>query len=198
MTKPEAQASPVVPGRFFVFIERLVQERYQTQVVEAASEELAREQALAQFFAGRVAYMSSAQLQPPTARVRAVRERHLPKLTDRGNAAAPAGLRTSDRFEGPEAELLQPQFVFPGTQPTPIPRSLARLMCQNFDATGHSNHSGKGASLWVILEHCAEADIAYNLRAMPGMGYYVERAKPVGDGLALRMSVETGYGPLRD
>ena len=52
--------------------------------------------------------------------------------------------------------------------------------------------------MWVVLEHCAETGIAYNLHAMPGVGYYVERAKPVDDGLALRMSVETGYGPLRD
>ena len=54
------------------------------------------------------------------------------------------------------------------------------------------------AGLWVVLEHCAEADIAYNLRAMPGIGFYVERAKSVDDGLALHMSVDTGYGPLRD
>ena len=50
----------------------------------------------------------------------------------------------------------------------------------------------------MVLEHCAEADIAYNLRAMPGIGFYVERAKSVDDGLALHMSVDTGYGPLRD
>ena len=71
-------------------------------------------------------------------------------------------------------------------------------MCQNFDASGYSNHSGRGSTLWVVLEHCAEADIAYNLRAMPGIGFYVERAKSVDDGLALHMSVDTGYGPLRD
>jgi hypothetical protein len=78
-----------------------------------------------------------------------------------------------------------------------VTRAQARLMCQNFDASGYSNHSGRGTTLWVILEHCAEADIAYNLRALPGVGYYVERAKSADDGLALRMSVETGYGPMR-
>lgn len=30
-----ATASPVVPGRYFVFVERLVQEQYQTLVIEA-------------------------------------------------------------------------------------------------------------------------------------------------------------------
>ena len=198
VNKSDAVTSPVVPGRFFVFIERLVQEQYQMQVVEAASEQQARDSALAQFFAGRVAYMSSAQVEPPTTRVRPVREKHLRKLADRGNDPAAAGLRTSSRFEGAADGLLQPLSGFPGTQPTPVTRSQARLLCQNFDASGHSNHSGKGSTLWVILEHCAEVDIAYNLRAMPGMGYYVERAKSVDDGLVLRMSVETGYGPLRD
>ncbi len=196
--KSDAVNSPVVPGRFFVFIERLVREQYQMQVVEAASEQQARDGALAQFFAGRVAYMSSAQVEPPTARVRPVREKHLRKLADRGNEPAPARWRTSGRFEGPDDEVLQPPAGYPGTLPTPIGRAQARLMCQNFDASGHSNHSGKGSSLWVILEHCAEADIAYNLRAMPGIGYYVERAKSLDDGLALRMSVETAHGPLLD
>ena len=70
-------------------------------------------------------------------------------------------------------------------------------MCQNFDASGHSNHSGRGSTLWVILEHCAAVDIAYTLRALPGVGYYVERTKSADDGLALRMEVETSYGPAR-
>ncbi len=199
MTKSDAATSPVVPGQYFVFIERLVQEQYQMLVVPAESEQHARDTALAQFFAGTVAYMSSVQQEPPTARVRPVREKHLRKRAGRGpDPAHDHDFRTSGRFEGAEDEVLQPAGAFPGTRPTPITRRQARLMCQNFDASGHSNHSGQGATLWVILEHCAEADIAYNLRAMPGMGYYVERAKSVDDGLVLRMSVETGYGPLRD
>lgn len=198
MTKSDVATSPVVPGHFLVFIERLVQEQYQMQVVEAASEQQARDQAIAQFFAGRIAYMSSAQVQPPTARVRPVREKHLRKLAARDTMSDVAGLRTASRFHGADEELLQPLSVYPGTDPRPVTRSQARLLCQNFDASGHSNHSGKGATLWVILEHCAAVDIAYNLRAMPGMGYYVEHAKTVGDGLGLRMSVETGYGPLHD
>lgn len=197
MAKTDAADSPVVPGRYFVFVERLVQERYQTQIVDAESEQQAREQALARFFAGRVAYMSSVQVDPPTARVRPVREKHLRKEAGREPASAQA-MRTSARFEGDEAGLLQPECVFPGTRPGPVTRGQARLMCQNFEATGHSNHSGKGSTLWVILEHCAEADIAYNLRAMPGVGYYVERARSVEDALVLRMSVESSHGPLRD
>jgi hypothetical protein len=190
--------SPIVPGRYFVFVERLVQEQYQLQMIEAESEEEARDKALAQFFDGRVAYMSSAQVEAPTARVRPVREKHLRKKSSRDDAPDQArDMRTSGRFEGPDDEVLEPISVYPGTRPEPMTRAQARLMCQNFDASGQSNHSGRGSSLWVVLEHCAAADIAYNLRAMPGIGYYVERAKSVEDGLALRMSVETGYGPLQ-
>lgn len=198
MSKSDASVSPIVPGRYFVFVERLVQEQYQMQLIEAESEHEARDKGLAYFFAGRVAYMSSAQVEAPTARVRPVREKNLRKISSRNDAAAMAqGMRTSARFEGPDDEVIEPSCRYPGTRPEPITRALARLMCQNFDASGHSNHSGRGSTLWVVLEHCAEADIAYNLRAVPGIGYYVERAKSVDDGLALRMSVETGYGPLR-
>ncbi len=199
MNKTGVTASPVVPGQFFVFVERLVQEQYQTLVIEAESEQQAREKALTQFFSGSVAYMSSAQVEAPTARVRPVREKHLRKIAGRDQAFdGESDFRTSARFTGSDEEQLTPTLQYPGTQPAPITAVQARLMCQNFDASGHSNHSGKGSTLWVILEHCAEADIAYNLRAVPGIGYYVERAKPVDDGLALRMSVETGYGPMRD
>mgnify|MGYP001295631650 CR=1 FL=1 len=199
MSKSDASVSPIVPGRYFVFVERLVQEQYQMQLIEAESEDEARERALAHFFAGRVAYMSSAQVEAPTTRVRPVREKHLRKISSRSDAPELAqDFRTSGRFEGPDDELLEPSCRYPGTRPEPLTRAKARLMCQNFDASGHSNHSGRGSTLWVVLEHCAEADIAYNLRAVPGLGYYIERAKSVNDGLALRMSVETGYGPLRD
>jgi hypothetical protein len=194
-----AAASPVVPGMYFVFVERLVQEQYQTLVVEADSEEQARARALEQFFAGTVAHMGSAQIEPPTARVRPIREKHLRKLAERDDGAATEqAFRTSGRFEGNDDARVEPSGAFPGTQPAAITCRQARLMCQNFDASGHSNHSGKGSTLWVILEHCAEVDIAYNLRVMPGIGHYVERTKSIDDGLVLRMAVETGYGPLHD
>lgn len=200
MSKSDASVSPIVPGRYFVFVERLVQEQYQMQLIEAESEGAAREAALAQFFAGRVAYMGAAQVEAPTARVRPVREKNLRKISGRNDTPAPAAesFRAAGRFEGPDDELLEPRCAYPGTQPEAVSRAQARMMCQNFEASGHSNHSGRGSTLWVVLEHCAEAGIAYNLRAVPGIGYYIEHAKSVDDGLALRMSVETGYGPLRD
>ena len=197
MKKSGAEPSPVVPGKYFVFVERLVLEQYQTLVVDADSEEAARDSALKTFFAGSVAYMACTQVEPPTARVRAMREKHLRKAEAGDKSQAQQrDFRTAERFIGDDAEIIQPPGRFPGTRPAPITRALARLMCQNFDACGHSNHSGQGATLWVVLEHCAGADIPYNLSALPGLGYYVERSKAVGDGLALHMSVETELGPL--
>ena len=193
MKKPAAANSPIVPGKYFVFVERLVQEQYQTLMLDADSEDQAREKALALFFAGSVACMSSTQVEPPTTRVRPMREKHLRKA-ERNDVPYETELRTSERFKGDNEETLQPSCQFPGTRPAAVTCAHARLLCQNFDASGHSNHSGRGSTLWVILEHCAHADIAYNLRALPGMGYYVERAKAAADGLSLRMSVETQYG----
>jgi hypothetical protein len=194
MKKSAASNSPVVPGKYFVFIERLVQEQYQTLVVDAQSEDEARQKGLELFFAGSVAYMSCTQVEAATARVRPLREKHLRKAEALDELQHPE-FRTSSRFNaGDDEELIHPSGQFPGTRPAPVTRAQARLLCQNFDASGHSNHSGRGSTLWVVLEHCAEADIAYNLRALPGLGYYVERSKNAADGLALRMSVETQYG----
>ena len=193
MKKSAAANSPIVPGKYFVFVERVVQEQYQTLVVDADSEEEARDKALALFFSGSVAYMSCTQVEPATARVRPMREKHLRKAGGDETPREP-DFRTSERFQGDDEEVLQPASQFPGTRPAAVTRAQARLLCQNFDASGHSNHSGRGATLWVILEHCAQADIPYNLRALPGLGYYVERSKAAADGLSLRMSVETQYG----
>lgn len=198
MSKSGSTTSPVVPGRYLVFIERLVQEQYQTLTVAAESEAQAQAGALQQFFAGSVAYMRSVQVEAPSVRVRPLREKHLRKSqSESDDAALEQPFHTSVRFDGPHDDQIEPTSAYPGTQPAPVSRAQARLMCQNFDASGHSNHSGRGSTLWVILEHCAETDVAYNLRAMPGVGYYIERAKSADDGLALRMSVETGYGPMR-
>lgn len=197
MKKSAAAVSPVVPGKFFVFIERLVQEQYQTLVIDAQSEQEAREKALELFFAGSVGYVSCNQVEPATTRVRPMREKHLRKAPGEDHHQD-TDFRTSDRFWGDDEERVSPTSVYPGTRPAAVTRAQARLMCQNFDASGHSNHSGQGTTLWVILEHCAQADIPYTLRASPGLGYYVERSKAMGDGLALRMSVETRYGAPLD
>lgn len=197
MRKTGAAPSPVVPGRYFVFLERLVQEQYQTLVLDAETEQQAHDKAMQLFFAGAAAYMTCTQVEPPTARVRPMREKHLRKGgVPEGAQDGHSDFRTSGSFLGEADEVVQPTGQFPGTSPAPVTRAQARLLCQNFDACGHSNHSGQGTTLWVILEHCAATGIAYNLRALPGLGYYVERAKTANDGMALRMPVETTYDSL--
>ncbi len=199
MKKSVGVLSPVVPGKYFVFVERLVREQYQTQVVDADSEDAAREQALETFFAGSVAYMTCTQVEPPVARVRPMREKNLRKIEVSAKAREEdPNFRTSDRFMGDASHNVEPTGTFPGTHPISVSKAQARLLCRNFDACGHSNHSGQGNTLWVILEHCAGADIPYNLHVLPGMGYYLERSRTIGDGLALRMSVETEHGALED
>jgi hypothetical protein len=199
MKKSAAALSPIVPGKYFVFVERLVREQYQTQTVDADSEDAAREQALETFFAGSVAYRTCTQVEPPVARVRPVREKNLRK-SEVGDAASEETLdfRTSGRFIGDGAHTVEPDGTFPGTCPMPVSKAQARLLCRNFDACGRSNHSGQGRTLWVILEHCACADIPYDLHVLPGMGFYLERSRAIGDGLALRMTVETEHGALEN
>ena len=124
--------------------------------------------------------------------MRLLREKHLRRDSARDSEAG--DFRTSDRFQGDDEEVLVLLAAYPGTHPSPVTRAQARLLCQNFDASGHSNHSGRGSTPWVIPEHCAQADIPHTLRASPGLGYYVERSSSVGDGLALSMSVETRFG----
>lgn len=199
MKKSAAAQSPIVPGRYFVFVERLVREHYQSLVLDAPSEQAAHDQALLAFRQGSVAYMHCTEVEPPSARVRPLREKNLRRhATGSPPEGEEAELRTARRFEGDGDEILAPLAHFPGTRPASVSRAQARLLCRNFDARGHSNHSGQGATLWVILEHCAGIDAAFNLRAMPGVGYYVELAKAAGDPQVLRMAVQTELGGLQD
>ena len=46
MSKTVTTTSPVVPGQYLVFVERLVQEQYQTLTIAADSEEQASTDAL--------------------------------------------------------------------------------------------------------------------------------------------------------
>lgn len=199
MKKAGAGLSPVVPGKYFVFLERLVREHFQTQVVEAPSQADAEAQALQRFFAGAAAYMSCTQVEPPVARARPLREKHLRKTgVDPADAVQDSDLHTSASFMGEADALVAPTGQFPGARSTAVSCAQARRLCRQFDANGHSNHSGQGATLWVVLEHCAARGIAYNLHVLPGVGFYIERAKTVEDGLALSMPVETSYAGLTE
>lgn len=196
MKKNGAALSPVVPGKYFVFVERVVCEHYQTQVVDADSEEEAQHMALQRYHDGDAAYMSCTQIEPPVARAKPLREKHLRKADGSAWESDDAQFHTAECFRGDPDELVAPTGHFPGTRPAPVTRGQARAMCRHFEASGQSNHSGQGATLWVVLEHCAERGIAYHLRALPGVGYYVERARQADGGAALRMPVESTYAGL--
>lgn len=196
MKKNGAALSPVVPGKYFVFVERVVCEHYQTQVVDADSEEDARRMALQRFQAGDAAYMSCTQVEAPVARAKPLREKHLRKASGSPDGSGDAPFATADCFRGEPDTVVAPTGHFPGTRPAPVTCGQALALCRHFEATGQSNHSGQGATLWVVLEHCAERGIAYHLRALPGVGYYVERARRADDGKALHMPVESTYVDL--
>ncbi len=197
MKKAGAGLSPVVPGKYFVVLERVVREHYQTLVVDAPSEGQAEALALQKFQAGVAAYMSCTPIEPPAARARPLREKHLRKsVANAADEAADNVLHTAEGFQGDADTLVAPTGQFPGARSEAVTCAQARRICRNFDASGHSNHSGQGATLWVVLEHCAARGIAYNLHALPGVGFYIERAKTVEDGLALSMPVESTYAGL--
>jgi hypothetical protein len=187
----------VVPGKYFVVLERVVREHYQTLVVDAPSEDAAEALALQKFQAGAAAYMSCTPIEAPVARARPLREKHLRRsVADAATAEDDSGLHTAESFLGDADTLVAPTGQFPGARSEAVTCAQARRICRNFDASGHSNHSGQGATLWVVLEHCAVRGIAYNLHVLPGVGFYIERAKAVEDGLALSMPVESTYAGL--
>lgn len=71
--------------------------------------------------------------------------------------------------------MVVPKIKLPNTWPTAVTNGQARRMIDAFNESGQSNHSGSASTLWVILWWCHVHGIAYNLNAMPGMGYSVTR-----------------------
>jgi hypothetical protein len=62
-----------------------------------------------------------------------------------------------------------------GQRPAAVKIGQARDLIRSFETHGHSQHSGQGSFLWVIIDYCETYQIPYNLRAEPGNGYFVER-----------------------
>ena len=72
-----------------------------------------------------------------------------------------------------------PQYVLPGTRPMPVTRAAARRIIAAFDATGGSQHSGAGATLWVLIEHCETKKINYDIHfyGSPCTGIFINQRK---------------------
>ena len=80
-------------------------------------------------------------------------------------------------FDGDGRFMVQPTVHLPGTYPIAVRRSTARLLIEAFNKSGGSNHSGQGATLWVLLQHLQDTKQPYVLRAQCGEFYQLERLK---------------------
>ncbi len=78
-------------------------------------------------------------------------------------------------FDGDGRRKVGRLLWLPNTTRHAVTNSVARGMIDRFMATGHSTHSGTGATLWVLLVWCQSHEVPYTLRAEPGFGYYIER-----------------------
>lgn len=58
-----------------------------------------------------------------------------------------------------------------------LTRSQGRRMIERFLASEGTNHSGMGATFWIIIAYCQHTQTPYRLTAIPGRGYRVEYAK---------------------
>lgn len=77
-------------------------------------------------------------------------------------------------FSGDGRFVKEPMLRLPGTNPDSVTNANARHVIDALLTRGHTNHSGLGSTLWVVLVWCQLHDKAYTLRAEPGLGYYVE------------------------
>jgi hypothetical protein len=72
-------------------------------------------------------------------------------------------------------KILPHSAVLPMTAPLAVTASEARRLIDKFEADGITDHSGRGAVLWVVLLHCQLNGIGYVLRAHPGRSYEVRK-----------------------
>jgi hypothetical protein len=82
-----------------------------------------------------------------------------------------------NRFEGDGRISLEalPQYTRKGTHPIKVTRSAARRMIEAFDESGQSTHSGRGGTLWVLIEHCKTSGIKYRINGYVSFGFSFER-----------------------
>lgn len=67
-------------------------------------------------------------------------------------------------FFGDGRKAIDPVNVPKGTLPERMTKSRARFLIQQFEEVGQSTHSGAGSTLWVIVTHCIERGLSYNLQ----------------------------------
>ena len=50
-----------------------------------------------------------------------------------------------------------------GMKPIPVRKATARMQIEVFRKAGVSNHSCLGQTIWVIVQHCLEQDVPYEV-----------------------------------
>lgn len=73
-------------------------------------------------------------------------------------------------------ELLESEPILKQTLPAPITIGRARELLKMFLRCYLSTHSGKGSTLWVLVEYCKHAKIEYCIIGTPSEGYIIEFA----------------------
>jgi hypothetical protein len=69
---------------------------------------------------------------------------------------------------------LEAEPALQNTLPRPLRVSRARSLIRTFLATNRSQHSGRGNSVWVLVEFCKEKMLPYALTGTPSEGYCME------------------------
>jgi hypothetical protein len=71
-------------------------------------------------------------------------------------------------------EVLDSEPILRNTSPAVIQVARARELVNMFMQSKVSEHSGRGSTLWVLVEYCKHNKIDYCLTGTPSEGYIIE------------------------
>lgn len=79
-------------------------------------------------------------------------------------------------FEGDGRQMVEAQeeWEMPG-QPIPVLRRVAKELGRRFDASGVSNHSEQGCTLWVAIAYAQYKEFSTVLSWDEGVGYSLRK-----------------------
>lgn len=77
-----------------------------------------------------------------------------------------------------DPEVFASEPALANTFPSTIQRARASALIDAYLKHGFSNHSGRGSTLWVLVEFCKAKDLPYNINGTPAEGYYIESLVP--------------------
>jgi hypothetical protein len=56
-----------------------------------------------------------------------------------------------------------------------LTNAQVRRIVENFMLTGKAHHSGNASTLQYIIDYCEDNLIGYQIKALPGIGYSIEK-----------------------